>query len=224
MTNKEKYPNACVDSVNFSHGTQYYVVLLKDGNNTKYLANGKPNEDCRNGWHNTHEQAQAALNKFMNEPPPITLAEIKTQLQEAKKLINKRVRYSIGETMYTEKCEKVFFALERADNTSPLMEKEIDKKGYCIGVRTCARHTISLSMCEEVKTVTVTAHDGQKYSAESDGDCWKFGCAKISKSLVGDVMQLFEKSTVGNRKLEKVTIGKCDFDYQILKELTELEN
>lgn len=221
MTNKEKYPNAKVCPMLFSYGTRYYVSLRGGIINPIYLVNGEPNEECTHGWHQTQEQAESALNNFMNETSEITLKEIKLQLEEAKKLVGKKIKNSYSNKVQT--CERVFFAVERGADTSVLMNEEINKNGYCIGVRTVERDTLPLFMCEEIKTISVVAHDGQTYTAESDGDCWKFGCARISKTLIKQSLNLMnDKTHGGNRQIEKITIGKCDFTRETLKALVEL--
>lgn len=219
MTNKEKYPRAHVSSVFFSYGRRYYVTLDDKPYGSTYLTNGQPNTDCTLGWHETYEQAENALKKFMNPKPEITLAEIKSQYAEAQKLIGKTVKHETPFRVATVKLEVEHCA------SSILCNRFFKDNGYVIKLESpnggrVIPYTPDL---ESSNTVEVFAHDGQKYAAESDGDCWKFGCAKISKSIVRDVVQLFEKSIVGNRKLEKVTIGKFDFDYPTLKDLTELE-
>jgi hypothetical protein len=213
MTNKEKYPNAKVKDFDLV----FYVSLLHD----HYLVNGKVSRHCtKDGYYETYQEAQTALNNFMNETSEITLKEIKLQLEEAKKLVGTKIKNSYSNRVET--CERVFLTVERGHDTSMLMNEQIDKKGYCIGVRTSGRDTLPLSMCKEIKTVSVIAHDGQTYTAESDGNCWKFGCAKISKCLIKEAYNLFEKSVTGNRQVEKITIGKCDFTRETLKALVEL--
>ncbi len=233
MTNKEKYPNAKIiqnPSAPQECGGTWYIRLVSEfGKRDQYLLKNlqvgpHDHDNPSNTYFPSEAAAKTALDNFMNETPEITLKEIKLQLEEAKKLIGKNVRFSLGMGTYREKCEKVFFALEEASNTSLLMEKEIKTKGYCIGVKTSGQHTLPLSMCEEIKTISVVAHDGQTYTAESDGNCWKFGCARISKSLIREAYNLFLQSSTGNRQVEKITIGKCDFSRETLKALVELEN
>ncbi len=223
MTNKEKYPNA---EIKGPSTWGYYIVLNGDDPyNATYLVKNAPSiNNCANGWHPTREQAETALNNFMNEThktPEITLKEIKRQLEEAKKLVGQKIKnlYSGG----IETCQKVFIAVDVNPDTSSLMDKEINKMGYCIGIKTDNRNTLPLSMCEKIKTVSVAAHNGQTYNAESDGDCWKFGCARISKTLIKQSLNLMnDKNFGGNRQIEKITIGKCDFTRETLKALVEL--
>lgn len=219
MTNKEKYPRAHVSSVFFSYGRRYYVTLDDKPYGSTYLVNGQPNTDCTLGWHETYEQAENALKKFMNPKPEITLAEIKSHYAEAQKLIGKTVKCETPFEVATVTLEVEHCA------SSMLCDRFFKANGYVIKLASSNGGWV-IPYTPDLKSsnaVEVFAHDGQKYTAESDGDCWKFGCAKISKSLVREACQLFEKSTVGNRKLEKITIGKCDFDYEILKQLTELD-
>lgn len=171
MTNKEKYPNAEIKGPSI---WGYYIVLDNDKpHKTTYLVNNAPSiNNCIDGWHPTREQAESALDNFMNETSEITLN---------------------------------------------------NKKGYCIGVRTSGKDTLPISMCEEIKTISVIAHDGQTYTAESDGDCWKFACARISKTLIKQSLNLMnDKNFGGNRQIEKITIGKCDFTRETLQALAEL--
>lgn len=231
MTNKEKYPNA---EIKGPSTWGYYIVLSHSDNpirgDTIYLVKNKPSiGNCRDGWHKTYEQAKTALNNFMNETPEITLKEIKLQFEKAKKLVGKKVKRLqgnfIGEIF---KVAEVKLILEQEN--FPYSDKALSflrENGYVIFLSDLGGHqrVVFDSGCFAViNEISVTAHDGQTYSAESDGDCWKFGCAKISKSLVREAVQLFEKSTVGNRTIQKITIGKCDFTLETLKALVELEN
>lgn len=228
MTNKEKYPNARIlenPCAGASCGGTFYISLMNNSPNNLLLNNGTVD---RHQWNNpslsyykTKEQAETALNNFMNETPEITLKEIKLQLEEAKKLVGKKIKNSYDKA--AETCEKVFLAVDIGGDTSEVMNKEIREKGYCIGVKTNKRNTFALSMCKKIETVSVTAHDGQTYTAESDGDCWKFGCARISKTLIKQSLNLMnDKNFGGNRQIEKITIGKCDFTLETLKALVEL--
>lgn len=221
MTNKEKYPNA---EIKGPCAFGYYIVLDNDNpSKTTYLVNNAPSiKNCTNGWHSTREQAESALNNFMNETPEITLKEIKRQYEEAKKLIGKTVSDPGG---WKVKVEEVILDL-LGEYSSQLCNEFFEKHGYVIKV--CGRKGgWKIPFSPEIKaieTVTVTAHDGQTYTAESDGDCWKFGCARISKPLIRKAYDLFLQSSIGNRQLEKITIEKCDFTRETLKALAELEN
>ena len=224
MTNKEKYSNAKIKG-----GEKPFVLLDKndiylttDGKVSSWYNLTLPYEEKEKLFYfKSFKQAETALNNFMNETSEITLKEIKLQLEEAKKLVGKKIKNSYSNKVQT--CERVFFAVERGADTSVLMNEEINKNGYCIGVRTVERDTFPLFMCEEIKTISVVAHDGQTYTAESDGDCWKFGCARISKTLIKQSLNLMnDKTHGGNRQIEKITIGKCDFTRETLKALVEL--
>ncbi len=220
MTNKEKYPNAEVRNLD----DEYYVGL--DGI-SYYLVDGKPNKDCTKGWFKTRKEAQTALDNFMNGPKQeITLSEIKSQLEEAKKLVGKTVKHKEGSKGVVEEVS-LCVDKDYAKKSSSSVYCFYEKYGYAIIVRYFDKTFPSVSChseIEELRTISVKAHDGQTYTAESDGDCWKFGCARISKSLIKNALELFEKSTIGNRQIQKITIGKCDFDRETLKSLVELEN
>lgn len=223
MTNKEKYPNAKVYSMLFSYGRRYYVSLREETINPIYLVDGKPNEECTHGWHQTQEQAETALNNFMNEPHEITLKEIKRQYEEAKKLIGRIVRYKEGSEA---KVDRVILDLEGV-RSSISCDEFFEKNGYV--VKLCSGDAWKVPYAPDIKVfneeVAVIAHDGQKYTAKSDGDCWKFGCARISKTLIKQSLNLMnDKNFGGNRQIEKITIGKCDFSRETLKALVELEN
>ena len=220
MTNKEKYPNAEVRSLNVS----YYISL--DGGNY-YLVNGQPNLCALGGYFKTQKEAQTALDNFMNGPKQeITLSEIKSQLEEAKKLVGKTVKHKDGSKGVVEQVS-LCVDKDSAKKSSSSVYCFYEKYGYAIIVRYFDKTFPSVSChseLEQFRTVSVTAHDGQTYTAESDGDCWKFGCARINKSLIKEAYDLFDKTYGGNLKVEKITIGKCDFDRETLKSLVELEN
>lgn len=210
MTNKEKYPNAEVRSLD----DKYYVSL--DGI-SYYLVDGKPNKDCTEGWFKTRKEAQTTLDNFMNGPKQeITLSEIKSQYEEAKKLIGNKIKGLVVKDVSLHVELRL---------SSYVCNEFFEKNGYVIkvsdGKGTAIPYTPDISI---FKDVSVKAHDGQTYTAESDRDCWKFGCARISKSLIKNASELFEKSVTGNRQIQKITIGACDFDRETLKSLVELEN
>lgn len=223
MTNKEKYPNAKVRRLVFNG--EYYISL--DGE-LHYLVDGKPNKNCSTkGYFKTEKEAQAALDTFMNGPKPeITLSEIKSQLEEAKKLIGKKVKHKCGSKGVVKQVS-LCLDEERVKNDSSSVYCFYEKHGYVIIVKYIDETFPSFSChseLEELKSVSVKAHDGRTYTAESDGDCWKFGCARISKLLIKEVCSFFDKTYAGNREVQKITIGACDFDHKMLKSLVELEN
>lgn len=164
------------------------------------------------------QEAQAALTNFMNETPEITLKEIKLQLEEAKNLIGKKVNFPSGINL----VDKVTLIVDGSCSSN--CHDFFQKNGYVIRVHGGALCIPYAADLKPVKTVSVTAHDGQTYTAESDFDFWKFGCAKISKSLIKEAFALFEKTHAGNRSVEKIAIGKCDFTRETLKALVELES
>lgn len=223
MTNKEKYPNALVNSnpnaTEICGGIWYikldeYYYLKNDGSTGKHNSD-KPSDT----YYKTETAAQKALDKFMNDKPEITLSEIKSQYEEAEKLLGKK--FLSAHDGKTAICEKVFLAVKGGLNTSYLMNKEIEEKGYCIGI-TAFRNTLPFSMCKKIKPIEVVAHDGKTYTAEDDGKCWKFGCAKISKTLIKEAYKLLDSLfSDGNRQIKKITIGACDFDQETLKSLIE---
>lgn len=229
MTNKEKYPNACVKEN--PHATEacdgkWYIALSKKDFQFEYLLRNlqvgpHDSNNPRNTYHPSKEAAQLSLDNFMNEKKSVTLDEIKSQLSEAKKLIGKKFSNSHDQSICT--CDRVFIALERGGETSPLMDKEIKEIGYSIGVKATGMGTYPFSMCKPVSTVEVTNHHGEKYTAQDNSQTWKFGCAEISKSLVKELYETMSKTHTGNRQASKVTIGAADFDVDTLKALVELE-
>jgi len=228
MTNKEKYPNA---EIKGPGAFGYYIVLDNDNpSKTTYLVNNAPSiKNCTNGWHSTRQQAESALNNFMNETPEITLKEIKRQYEEAKKLVGKKIKKLQGNGNIGKiyKVTEVKLVLEQEDFFySDKALSFLRENGYVIFLVDYGGYnrTVFDNGCFTViNEISVTAHDGQTYTAESDGDCWKFGCARISKLLIKEAYDLSKKS-VGNCQLEKVTIGKCDFTRETLQALVELEN
>lgn len=74
--------------------------------------------------------------------------------------------------------------------------------------------------CEELARrypLAITAEQHDKY--------WQFGCAKISKQMIKDCLKLIDTNyTDGNRRVEKVTIGAADFDFDTLKKLVDADN
>lgn len=222
MTNKQKYPNAKVERNEYCnlYGGHYIrldqgVFLKRDGS-----ADSHSYSDPSNTYFESGKIAQSALDKFMKDKPEITLSEIKSQYEEAEKLLGKK--FLSAHDGKTEICEKVFLAVKGGLNTSYLMDQEIEGKGYCIGITTAFRNTLPFSMCKKIKLIEVVAHDGKTYIAEDDGKCWKFGCAKISKTLIKESYKLLDSLfSDGNRQITKVTIGACDFDQETLKSLIE---
>lgn len=227
MTNKEKYPNARIlenESATYDCDGQFYIRLLSD--EYVYLRRDGsvgPHDcsDARNTYHKTRQDAQDALDKFMNEKPEITLSEIKSQYEEAKKLIGNKIKDPDGRTFVVK---DVSLHVEFR-SSSYVCNEFFEKNGYVIkvsnGKGTAIPYVPDISIFKEI---SVKAHDGQTYTAESDGDCWKFGCARIDKSLIKNASELFEKLTVGNRQVKKITIGACDFDEETLKSLVELKD
>lgn len=224
MTNKQKYPSAKIQENPNAKGLcggAWYVELkhsfyLKNDGSISGHDHDKPNDT----YYKTKTAAQKALDKFMKDKPEITLSEIKSQYEEAEKLLGKK--FLSAHNGKTEICEKVFLAVKGGLNTSYLMNKEIEEKGYCIGITTAFRNTLPFSMCKKIKPIEVVAHNGKTYTAEDDGKCWKFGCATISKTLIKESYKLFDSLfSDGNRQIKKITIGACDFDLETLKSLIE---
>jgi hypothetical protein len=231
MTNKEKYPNAHIGEL---YG-EYYVALgyLNGSKKYHYLVGDTPRENATFGYHKTKEAAQLALDNFLNEKKPITLDEIKSQLIEAKKLIGKTVRRTKGDRQDAKfKVESVVCNVDEFTESGPLSRDFFDKNGYLIRLRgeylgfedntICAIY--SKGYYEVVNDeITVTNHLGEKYTAQDNGQTWKFGCAEISKSLVRELYGTMSKTHIGNRQATKVTIGAADFSLDTLKALVELE-
>lgn len=223
MTNKEKYPNAKVKE----YGPYGWYVSL--GDNEHYLAFGRVSTT----YYINKSDAQTALDNFMNEKKPITLDEIKSQLSEAKKLIGKTVRRTKGNEQNAKfKVESVVCTVDEFIESGPLSNDLFNKNGYLIRLR--GKHddfenkTIyaiySDGYYEVVnEEVVVTNHRGEKYTAQNNGQTWKFGCAEISKSLVKELYETMSKTHTGNRQASKVTIGAADFSLDTLKALVELE-
>jgi hypothetical protein len=168
--------------------------------------------------HQTHTTPQKTP---PNSPSTITLDEIKSQLIEAKKLIGKNFYNYHDKKTYI--CKDVFLALEVSGKTSPMMDCEISNNGYCIGVRSVNGCLYPFSICKPVSVVETTNHRGEKYTAQDNGQTWKFGCAEISKSLVKELYETMSENHIGNRQASKVTIGAADFDFDTLKASVELE-
>jgi hypothetical protein len=218
MTNKGKYPNAHIEEL---HG-EYYVVLgfLNGGKKYHYLVGDAPRENAAFGYYKTKEAAQLALDNFLNEKKPITLDEIKSQLSEAKKLIGKKVCPKNSSSFVVE--EVVLDVL--GERSSRCCDEFFDKHGYVI--RVCDNDLRKVPYTTDLKpiqSVEVTNHSGEKYTAQDNGQTWKFGCAEISKSLVKELYETMSKTHVGNRQALKVTIGAADFSLDTLKALVELE-
>jgi len=227
MTNKQKYPNAEIEknpscSIDICGGI-WYVKLgngfyLKNDNTVGKHEAERPNFT----YYKTKIAAQQALNKFMKDKPEITLSEIKSQYEEAKKLIGKKVAGPYISYKFTVKEVHLEIIYEPS---STLCNEFFEKNGYVIKV--CGGcHIIPYTPdIKIIESVSVVAHDSKTYIAVDDGECWQFGCAKISKSLIEESYELLDTIfSDGNRQITKITIGACDFDRATLKSLVDLQN
>lgn len=225
MTNKEKYPNAKIDA-NLTVGCDikgHFFIKLKDNVFLLYDGSIGPHSSINpnNTYYKTRQEAQQALDNFMKEEKQITLQEIKNLLTEAKKLIGKNVEELNSGRHPVEKVELVVHECE----SSYYCDEFFKKHGYVIKV---SSDGFSIPYTPDIKpfkkAVKVKAHDGVEYKAEDREKYWKFGCARISKQLIQKAYDLFDtKFADGNREVKKITIGACDFDFDTLKQLVELD-
>lgn len=226
MTNKEKYPDAKIDYNQFvSVGNKIkggYFIKLKERTYLLYdgTIGGHNHDYPDNTYYKSREEAQQALEKFMNEKNKITLQEIKDQYEKAKALIGKKItRSSLTMVVKTVHLELL------NSNSSVFSNEFFERHGYVIQLKgggSCIPFDSNVEICKQV--IVVKAHDGVEYEAKNNGECWKFGCAEISKQLIKKAYELMDTTfDSGNRKLNKITIGACDFDFDTLKKLVEAD-
>ncbi len=157
----------------------------------------------------------------IGEKKPITLAEIKSKYEEAKKFIGKNIIFKgIGGKIDKFNVDEIKLNIEKNPNSSCVSDEFYDKHGYVIEVKGGCK-SIPFENCELNKSIEVKNHNGTSYTAASEGDFWVFGCAKIDKSLIRAAYELLNKSVAGNRSATKVTIGAADFDKETLKALVD---
>lgn len=222
MTNKEKYPDATIDR-NRAVGDKIkgeYFIKLKES--TLLLYDGTVGlHDTRNpdnSYYRDREQAQKALDEFMNNEKQITLAEIKAKFEKAKKLIGKKIKDN------NFIVQQVHLIVDDSGISSYLCDEFLEKNGFVIILSGEGKSVPYTSDVKVYNIVTIKAHDGLEYEAEDDGKCWKFGCAEISKNLIKQAYQLMDtRFAYGNREVRKITIGACDFEFDTLKQLVELD-
>jgi len=165
--------------------------------------------------------------KFPTKKKEITLNEIKSQYEEAKKLLGKKIKRLIGYNAGSiHKVDEVNLHLENPPK-GELHNKFFAENGYVISLHERNMHEVNSVFMDAafqvVEEITVTNHSGQSYIAKNEGDFWVFGCARIDKSLLKAAYDLLndKATTKGNRSATKVTIGAADFDLETLKKLVE---
>lgn len=208
MTNKQKYPNAKVKR--FYLDDEWYVSLGDKIDGGDYLVNNSPRSKCTGGYHKTKELAQDALDKFM-EPPEITLSEIKSQLAEAKKLIGKKFTNTFNREKQT--CGEAFLALEPINKTSLLVEQEIERKGYCVAVRSNTGNAYPFSICKEYRGIQLS----NQYTAERVDSNWQIEGKLFSDSFIRQAYNfLASQFSVTN-----ITANGVTFNLDIVKKLLQ---
>lgn len=225
---QEKYPNAKVE-----HFSPYGFYIYLGTFPSTYLVDGKPSPNLE-GWktkkgryYQTKKEAQKALDQFMKpvKKKPITLAEIKSQIEKAKQLIGKRIKVLVSGTKGVGNIalvKDVQLLLEEQNTWSDIAVKCFKQNGYVIVLTTdCCKTLFDPTCYELVKEVVVKNHLGQEYIAQDCGRFWKFGCAEISKQQIKDLYNVMTDNYGGNRTISKVTIGAADFSLDTLKALVD---
>lgn len=225
MTNKQKYPYARIEYNQFV-GDKIkgkYFIRLKECTYLLYdgTVGGHKSDNPNNTFYKNKEEAQQALDKFMEEKEKqITLQEIKDQYKQAKKLIGKKIKN------HDFIVQQVQLIVEDSDDSgsSYLCDQFLQKNGFVIILRgkgTAVPYTLDT---ETYSVVTIKAHDGLEYEAKNNEKCWKFGCAEISKQLIKKAFELMDTTFAdGNRQVRKITIGACNFNFDTLKKLVEAD-
>lgn len=205
-----------------SFGNGYY--LKKDGEVLPWKNNVHDSKTYPLITHETMEQAQATLDKYNKSEP--TLSEIKEKLSAAKELIGKKIKILKGHKKgQIGEIVSVYLELDKA-NVKGLALDSMEKNGYCIVLKTQKlRCPYSDDVFEVLPSISVKNHSGEEYFAEQRASYWQFGCARISKQMIKDCLNLLNTSYAdGNRKAVKVTIGAADFDFDTLKKLVDADN
>lgn len=165
--------------------------------------------------------------KFPTKKKEITLSEIKSQYEEAKKLVGKKIKRLIGYNAgLIHNVDEVNLHLENPPK-GELHNKFFAENGYVISLHERNMHEVNSIFMEGayqmIEEIVVKNHSGQPYTAKNEGDFWVFGCARIDKSLLKAAYNLLndKATTKGNRSATKVTIGAADFDLETLKKLVE---
>ncbi len=167
------------------------------------------------------EKIGQSLDSIINPKKEITLSEIKTQYEEATKLIGKTIKSRVSGCKGV--VTKVVFAMH--DGLDSQLTKDFYRdNGYVIGVYFDIfnyPHT-QIELCEPVIKVKNT--DGQEFEGQYDKNTctWTFGCAKIDGLLIQH-LDIVVKPLDKGKSVESVTIGKGIFPVATIREMRQIQ-
>lgn len=157
----------------------------------------------------------------------VTLKEIKGKLEEAKKLVGKKIKSLKGRNAgLTGEVKSANLYLEVIEGVHGEYSKEFfAKNGYIITLDFGVSYALfNEGAFDLVNSIIVTNHQGVDFEGVQYGTYWTFGCADIPKSLIKASYDLLSSSYgPGNRQATKITIGAADFDLETLKKLVDAD-
>lgn len=154
-----------------------------------------------------------------------TVNEIHELLKEAKTYIGKKVVSITGSNQgatFVVHDAGVYFE----DVPVGVKTKEFfSKNGYYIWLMSehFPHHKVLFTPEKDcfkvVPQIFITNHNGAKHEGVFTGLTWCFGGDVIDKELIEDSYNILKKQYKGHSKINKITIGRIDFDLETLEKL-----